>query len=170
MTEEALQLAQVVSTAASVLALLMIWVQLRYQSRQVEFECLTHLHQELLAAPMQEALRFVHSCDAHDLLHPKTEGDLEKIEIVLNTFDLVGFRVRKGVIPKKATLETEWMILLPLWSKISPFIEEQRRRRANNLYKQNLEWLVKRPILLKRDITLIMSLLVSSGSLAAGRQ
>lgn len=135
-------LAQVLSAAVSVVALVGIWVQLRYQGRQVDFDSLNNLHQELLSAPMQKALRFIFSADADSIMNPKDEIELEKIEFVLNTFDLVGFRVRKGVLPKEPTLETEWMILLPLWSKVQGFVAKQSKLRGGVPYKQHLKYLV----------------------------
>ena len=135
---------QTISTAAALVALLLIWQQLRYQSKQMKFEALTQLHQQITGDTMHEALRFIYASEPNDLAHPKSEEELKKLEFVLITYDLVGFRVRQGVLPEGATLETEWAILLNLWPQVQPFIELERQLRGGAPYKQHFEWLVKR--------------------------
>ncbi len=141
---------QIISTVAGLVALLLIWQQLRYQSKQMKFEALTQLHQQITGDAMQEALRFVYASEPNSLAHPKSEDELKKIELVLIAYDLVGFRVRQGVLPENATLETEWMILTSLWPQVQPFIERERQLRGGVPYKQNFEWLVKRAEEFKR--------------------
>ena len=133
---------QAIGTVAALIALLLIWQQLRYQSKQVKLEALTQLHQQLDSDGMQEALRFVYTSDPNHLAQPKSEDELKKIESVLIAYDLVGYRVRQGVLPEAATLETEWAVLLTLWPQVQPFVERERALRGNVCYKQHLEWLV----------------------------
>ena len=142
---------QTISTAAALVALLMIWQQLRYQSKQMKYDALTQLHQQITSDTMHEALRFIYASDPNHLAHPKSEDELKKLELVLITYDLVGFRVRQGVLPESATLETEWAILLSLWPQVQPFIELERQFRGGVPYKQHFEWLVKRAEDFKRQ-------------------
>ncbi len=134
---------QVISTAAAIVALFLIWLQLRTQSKQMKFDALTELHKQLNTSFIREALRFIYASEADDLANPKSEDELEKIEFVLETYDLIGFRIRQGVLPKDATLATEWTILMRLGEKLQPFIEREEKRRCIP-YKEHFMWLVKR--------------------------
>jgi ADP-ribose pyrophosphatase YjhB (NUDIX family) len=133
---------QLISAATAIIALLLIWLQLSYQTKQMRFEALTQLHQELIKPEMQKALRFIYNSDPEKLSNPTSEEAFIFIESVLNMYDLIGFRLRQGVLPRKATLETEWMVLLRIWPQLKPFIEAERLRRGNRFYKEHFEWLV----------------------------
>jgi ADP-ribose pyrophosphatase YjhB (NUDIX family) len=106
------------------------------------FDALTDLHKQLLSEEMQEALRFVYDTEKSYLAKPKYANHLRMIELVLNTYDLIGFRVRKKVLPKEATLETEWKILLSVWPQLEPFVNNTRRSRGDIPYKEHFIWLV----------------------------
>jgi 8-oxo-dGTP diphosphatase len=127
---------QIVSMLAALIALLLVW-------RQLLFNQLTDLHKQLLADDMQEALRFVYSVDP-DLLADASGRDLKMLELVLNTYDLIGFRVRRKVLPRRATLETEGKLLLRVWQQAKPFIDKERERRKDDSYKKHFEWLCDR--------------------------
>ena len=127
---------QIVSALAALIALLFVW-------RQLRFNQLTDLHKQLLADDMQEALRFVYSVDP-DMLADAIGRDLKMLELVLNTYDLIGFRVRRKVLPKGATLETEGKILLRVWKQAKLFIDKERVRRKDKSYKQHFEWLMRK--------------------------
>ena len=135
---------QLVSMLAAIVALFLIWFQLKYQSKQMKFEALTQLHEILISPSMQDALRFVYSEEPIYLANPKTPGELEKVELVLNTYDLIGLRVREGLLPEETTLVTEWGILLRVQGQLQPFIEQERMLRNGVPFKENYEWLVKR--------------------------
>ena len=136
-------LIQSVSTLAAIIALLLIWVQLKYQNKQMKYQALTQLHQELIGHTIQKALRFIFSSEPNDIAHPRSEEDLERIELVLNTYDLIGFRVKQDLLPRDDTLKTEWMLLLPLGLKLQEFIGCEKVLRGGAPYKAHFEWLVK---------------------------
>lgn len=134
---------QFIAAATAIIALFLIWRQLRCQNRQIMFDALTDLHKQLLSEEMQKALRFVYNTENSYLAKPKYASHLRMIELVLNTYDLIGFRVKKKVLPKEATLETEWKILLRMWPQLELFITNKREERGNIPYKEHFIWLVE---------------------------
>ncbi len=133
---------QLATAATAVIALFLIWRQLRCQTRQATFDALTDLHKQLLSQEMQEALRFVYDTEKSYLAKPKYANHLRMIELVLNIYDLIGFRIKKRVLPKGATLETEWKILLRVWPKLKQFVRDEGARRGTP-YKEHFVWLVE---------------------------
>lgn len=126
--------------------------QLIAQNKQSMFDSLTRLHHELIGIETQKALRLIYSyCDDPNRLVRDTEPgslaisyeNLHSIELLLNSYDLIGFRVKQEVIPKDAVLETESMILLRIWKCVENFINAERDRRNDPKYKKPLECLVK---------------------------
>src|SRR5688572_5613575 len=99
-------LMQIVTALSTAVAAVFVGIQIRYQTRQQKLECLTKLHDELLAPSMQEALRAVHQMSAEEVANPHCVEDLEHIERIANTFDLLGFRVRRKAVPQYDALET----------------------------------------------------------------
>ena len=130
------------SSIFGLIALFLIGFQLKYQNKFNKFEALTRMHEELKSDKLQKALRFVYNAESKMLINPGNTVDLEKIELVLNTYDLLAYRVKNGVLPKKATIETEWSVLLRIWEKLEPFIGRERQERHEYSYKKYLCWIV----------------------------
>lgn len=118
--------------------------QLATQNQQMSFEALTQLHKELISKDMQRALRVVYAFEP-TRTNTTSIGELEAIELVLNTYDLIGYRISRGVLPKNDTLETEWSVILGIWKRLEAFVIAQRKpgQRGNDRYKFWLEKLVK---------------------------
>lgn len=119
--------------------------QLATQNQQMSFEALTQLHKELISKDMQRALRVVY-CFKPNRTNTTSIVELEAIELVLNTYDLIGYRISRGVLPKNDTLETEWSVVLGIWKHLKTFVDAQRRQRGNHRYKFWLEELVNQAI------------------------
>lgn len=136
--------AQVISSVAAVVALFLIWRQLRYQNIQNRLVALSQLHEELMRVDMQRALRFIYANPPERLARPQSSSELEALEAVLNAYDLIGFRIRQGVLPVDAAVETEWMILRRLWPQLALFIENERELRGGVPYKEHFEWFVRK--------------------------
>lgn len=143
-------LTSLASTFIAVIALVLLWWQLRYQNKQMHFAAMTQLHQEIIGSTIQRAIRYIYSKQPHELAGPLPEEDLEKVELVLNTYDLIGHKVRRGVLPEDSTLEIEWPVLLRLSQRLGPFIVQERERRGEVPYKANFEWLVTRAELFRK--------------------
>ncbi|WP_182884456.1 hypothetical protein [Microbispora sp. H10885] len=135
--------AAAVSSIAAVAALGLVLLQLRNQGRQLKQMALTTLHEELLKPEMQKAIRSIYAATPQELAVPKNDEELERIESVLNQYDLIGSRTQCGVIPKDQTLATEWSIVLRLWHQLSLFIERETHLRGGGPYKSGFKWLVE---------------------------
>ncbi len=134
---------QIAGIAIAAVGLLLIWQQLRLGNKQAKFQALTELHKELISKDMQEALRLIYSKEPDELATPSID-ELPKIQLVLNTYDLIGFRVKQKIIPKKETLQTEWMVLLRIWKKLKKFVEKHRTFCGKSVpYKKYFEELCK---------------------------
>jgi hypothetical protein len=70
--------------------------------------------------------------------------ELVKVELILNNYDLLAWRIKKGVIPLKDVLEIEWPVLLRFWQQLSGFVEVEQKRRGDVPYKESLKWLIER--------------------------
>jgi len=54
---------QIISALAAVIALIFIWNQLRQQTKQLKFEALTQLHQEVWSKDFRKALELIFKGD-----------------------------------------------------------------------------------------------------------
>lgn len=130
----------IAATVTAIIALLLIVLQLRQQTKQQRFEALREVHREVATAEFREALRAVFAVDSEELAATDSVTLKEHIDDATAVYDLVGLRIQEGVLPKEATLKTEWKILLPLWSHTREYVMEERRRRGLP-YKEYFEWL-----------------------------
>src|SRR5664280_35616 len=89
--------------------------QLWLQHRQSKFQALTELHREVLLSPMRDGLRNIYKRVDDNKGLPEDKQERGGIELVLDTYDLVGFRVAQSVLPRDATLETEWSVVWRVW-------------------------------------------------------
>lgn len=137
-------IATVVSGFAAVIALLLVWAQLRYQGRQLRQSALMDLHKDLIRPDTQRAIRFIYSRPPKDLERPESQDVLNQIELVLNQYDLLGIRMQCGAIPCSEALATEWQVTLRLWHQLAGFCRSESSRRGGAPYKAGFEWLVEK--------------------------
>lgn len=143
MSETVATISAAASAMAAVVAIILIYLQVRAQNKQLRQSALISLHEEILQSEIQRAIRFVYASRPEDLAHPQSEEALERIELVLNRYDLIGSRMRHGVIPRKLTLQTEWPVVLRLNAQLSYFIESETDLRGTGTpYKPGFKWLV----------------------------
>jgi hypothetical protein len=129
-----------VSSFGAIASVLLVWRQLREQSRQRCFSALTDLHEKVIEPEMQAALRRVFAADPSDLQHPNDERTLNDLELVLGFYDLVGARLRFGLIPFAETMATEWSTVLRVKNQVHAFLAVESARRGIP-YKTNFLWL-----------------------------
>lgn len=133
-----------ISTCAAVVALFLIWRQLKHQAKNTNYRTLTELHQLLIDSQIKRNLRFIFNRSPEELEKPKSEEELEIIETTLNTYSLVGFRIEKGVLPENETLDTEWTVILRLYRKLRLFIEQEKKLRGGDArYRESFLKLVE---------------------------
>ena len=131
---------EVATAIAAIIALPLIVLQLRQQNKQQRFEALGQVHKEVAAVEFREALRSIFAVEPEELAATKSVALMEQIDDATAVYDLAGLRIQEGVLPKEATLKTEWKILLPLWSHLEGFVITERQRRGVP-YKEHFEWL-----------------------------
>ena len=131
---------QVISVLASIGVLILIWRQLRLQTKQAKFDTLTQIHQEVCTQEFRDALAIIFSVKPHELSNSNSQEIIDSIGTATGLYDLVGVRVQEGVLPKRATLKTEWKILVPLWDHVKGFVYNEREQRGLP-YKEHFEWL-----------------------------
>jgi methionyl-tRNA formyltransferase len=131
-----------VSSIAAILALVFVSFQLRNQNRQLRQTALTSLHEQLLRPDIQRAIRTIYAAEPQELEQPQSLDILEQIELVLNQYDLIGSRIKCGVVPEQQTLETEWPVVLRLDHQLRPFLIAEARLRGDAPYKPGFELLV----------------------------
>ncbi|OGO14915.1 MAG: hypothetical protein A2Z14_16855 [Chloroflexi bacterium RBG_16_48_8] len=133
---------ELVTAITGMIALLLIVLQLRQQTKQQRFEALSQVHKEVAEPEFRNALQAVFSKDP-EALASTTSFELKRsIDDATAVYDLVGLRIQEGVLPKEATLKTEWKILVPLWRQVEGYVKSERERRGMP-YKEHFEWLAK---------------------------
>jgi len=91
---------------------------------------LAKLHDQILQPEMQMALRLMYSrCHDNPDFWPANAAELHAIEYVLNMYDIIGFRVKKKLLPKGDTIATEGAIALAVWTNLKSFILKVRKER-----------------------------------------
>lgn len=114
--------------------------------RQTRFQMLMHIQEMVLHPAMQRAMREIHTLAEQRpeaVNTPSTADDLERVELVLRTYDILAHRLKCAVLPLEEALQTEWMTVLSIWPKVEPFVKRQREVRGVT-YKAHLSWLVQR--------------------------
>ena len=107
-----------VGTLTTAIGFPLLCYQLWLNRRQAKYQALTELHRQVLLSPMRDGLRCIYTRDKNDdQLPPFNTLERDGIELVLETYDLVGFRIAENVLPKAATLETEWSVVWRVWHK-----------------------------------------------------
>ncbi len=121
---------QLISASAAIGALFLISYQLYQQTKQSKFEVLTAIHREVGTKEFRKALKIIFKAKQEELLNPYSKEVLESIELVTGLYDLVGIRLEEGVLPKAATLKSEWKILVLLWRQVQGFVLREREDRG----------------------------------------
>jgi hypothetical protein len=137
--------AEVVTTCATTAGIILILRQFRLQLLQSKYQALNDLHSQVLSQTMREGLQGIYKMEKDAEFLSKDKYQRDSMELVLDTYDLVGFRVREKVLPEEATLETEFSVILRIWDHAEKFVRQERLRRKKlnypDYYKKNLEWL-----------------------------
>jgi hypothetical protein len=117
-------ISETITALVAVIGVPVVWNQFRLQHRQALYEALTDLHNQVASQPIREGLQSIYRMSPGAKILSKDKHEKNCMELVLDTYDLVGFRVKKGVLPEKATLETEWSVVLRVWKHVENFVKE----------------------------------------------
>jgi ADP-ribose pyrophosphatase YjhB (NUDIX family) len=133
----------IVTTVIAAIGAPLIFYRLYLQYRQSKYTALTELHTNVMFSSIREGVQFIYKRDKADVTLPADKKQRDEIEQVLETYDLIGFRVKKGVLPRAATLETEWSVVWRVWYQMKAFIDAENNNRKAP-YKKHLEWLANK--------------------------
>lgn len=139
--ESALQFS---ATLIALTGLYLVWNQLKLLHRQITFQSLTHFQEIVTKPELQKALRVVYNHDPSELTNIVSIEPLEKIELILNNYDLLAWSIRKKVIPLDDVIEIEWPVLLRIQKQLGPFIKKEKEKRGGVPYKEDLTWLIEK--------------------------
>lgn len=117
--------------------------QLFALNRQFKSDALFRLHEQLLSSNVQESLRIIYASTAKELMEKQNGRLREATERVLNLYDLIGYRVKSGTLPKADLIRTERYIILRVAQKLKGFIESERNLRRDPSYKAGFTYLLE---------------------------
>jgi hypothetical protein len=82
-----------------------------------------------------ESIYFIHSRKAIDLIRAKlTHEERNRVKDVIGRYDRLGYRIRKGGIPKNEALEMFWEEVIRCAQQLLPYINDLRRLRRENVH------------------------------------
>jgi hypothetical protein len=140
-----MEIATIVTAIATAGGVIALAVQIYLQRQEHKRETITRLFGEINTPGFRKALRFVYSCDGAQLtldqLPPKRR---DQVEMVTAHLDRLGFRLEKGLVPKDESYDLFWDVVLRTAQRLWPHIEDQRKRRDDEHYKEYYEHMIRR--------------------------
>jgi ADP-ribose pyrophosphatase len=121
----------------------LVYLQFKHRRKEWQLELAKWLHSQVGKKEFRDALRTIYSSPQFELDGTPSKELYAAISIVAGQFDLLGSAVKQGVFPKDAVLVTEWKVLVPLWKKLEKFVDNERKHRGIEGYKEYFEWLAK---------------------------
>jgi hypothetical protein len=147
--------AQIISAVAAAFGLILLSLQLFLQRRYEKNCAIAQLFDEMVTPDFQEKLRLIYSRSPDELVLARLNSDQRALVAEITArFDMLGFKARKGVVPKKETIEIFWDWVIRCAQQLRPHIQDQRRRRGRtDIYRMDFDWLTRECKLyqLKRD-------------------
>ena len=142
-TQDLMNWAQIISAAAAAFGLILLSLQLYFQRRYEKNRTVAQLFDEMVTADFQDKLRLIYSRDPDALVLARLDSDQRALVTEITArFDILGFKARKGVVPKKETIEIFWDWVIRCAQQLRPHIEDQRRRRGRtDIYRTDFDWL-----------------------------
>ena len=135
-----LEIVKAVSEIVTALGIFVFLYQAFLQYRQSKYTALSELHKDVVRSSIREGLQFIYNRNKEDITFPMNKEERDKIEQVLDIYDLIGFRVKKRLLPKDATLETEWKTVWRVWYQMEAYVKVVNDG-PGGPYKQHLGWL-----------------------------
>ncbi len=126
------------------IALIFLTIQIFIQNKQLKYNQLDSLHEQLISIDLKKIIYRLYN--EFELNYSNQNLNFEErleIEYILNTFDLIGYRIKKGILPKNDILATEWRVIHKLWQLLEQYITDRRKNDGDNTYKEYFDWLNK---------------------------
>lgn len=144
-TQDFVDWAQIISAATAALGLILLSWQLYLQRRYEKNRAVTQLFDEMVTPDFQDKLRFIYSLAPDDLVLAHLDSDQRALVAeVTARFDMLGYKARKDVVPKKEAVEIFWDWVIRCAQQLRPHIEDQRRRRGRtDVYRADFDWLAR---------------------------
>ena len=154
-TQDLMNWIQVIGSVASAFGLGLLAAQLYLQRQYERNRAVAQLLDEMVTPDFQVKLRFIYSRSSDDLVLARLDSDQRALVTeVTARLEGLGFKARKGVVPKKEAVEIFWDWVIRCAQQLRPHIEDQRRRRGRaDAYRVDFDWLARECKLyqLKRD-------------------
>ena len=140
----------IIATVASVFVLTLILIQLHQQNKQAQFQALDRVQVRLAAPEFRQALGSVLSHSPESIAGSEAVELQRQIELVIDVYKQVSRRLREGVLPRQATLASEWKTLVQLWERFSePSAHQHQLDRI--LYGEDFDWLAAEALAYQRE-------------------
>jgi hypothetical protein len=122
----------------------LIW-QVLLQRRDQKNQAIAGLFEELLTPEFRQQLVFLYSRKPQDLVLSKlTKEERDKVDEVTARFEGIGFKVRKGLVPKREAIEGFWDWVVRCAQQTQHYVQDQRERRgASETYRKDFEYLAR---------------------------
>lgn len=122
-----------IANLATALAFFLLAYQVYLQRKDQKNQSIAHLFDELVTPEFRRQLLFVYSHKPEELIVSKlTDSERDIVENVTARFDGLGFRVRKGTVPKTEALELFWDLVVRSAQQLRPHILDQREKRQES--------------------------------------
>jgi hypothetical protein len=138
-------MANVVASAVATIGLFLLAWQIHMQRKEQNNQAVARLFEEMETIDFRRKMSFLYQHKPEDLLPAKlTEAEHEMLYEVIAHFESLGFRMRKGVIPKQVFVEAYWDWVIRCAQQTQLYITEQRQRRdPSEKYRANFDWLTR---------------------------
>jgi hypothetical protein len=152
---ELANVATAVGGVATAVAVFLLAYQISLQRKQQKNAELTQLFERAITPDFRQKLSFVYSLNPEDLVLSKLDkGQQLIVTEVTGAFEEMGFKVRKGIVPRRESIEGFYDWIIPCAQRLRLHIQdEQTRRGPSYRYREHFDWLAKECKLfqLKRD-------------------
>jgi len=134
-----------IATLLAAIGLFLLACQIYLQRIDQRNQAVAQVFDELVTPDFRRKLHFVYSHRPEDLvLSNLSESDRETVEEVTARFDGLGFRVRKGIVPRNEARELFWDLVVRCAQQLRPHLLDQREKRGIlREYKTDFDWLAR---------------------------
>jgi len=120
---------------------LLVFEQFFLQRKEQKRQAVFRLLDELATLEFRRRIRFIYSREPEDLVRDKlTVEDNDSVEEITGKFEGIGFRIRKGFIPKKLAIELIWDMELRCGQRLYLHVKDQQNKRKDSGMREDLRY------------------------------